>query len=35
MEVAMPNGYNGKILHVDLTMGELTVEEPKEPLADN
>ena len=26
----MPNGYNGKILHVDLTKGELTVEEPKE-----
>lgn len=24
----MPNGYNGKILHVDLTKGELTVEEP-------
>jgi aldehyde:ferredoxin oxidoreductase len=27
-EVAMPNGYNGKILHVDLTEGTLTVEEP-------
>ncbi len=26
----MPYGYNGKILHVDLTTGELTVEEPKE-----
>ncbi len=26
----MPNGYNGKILHVNLTKGELTVEEPKE-----
>ena len=26
----MPNGYNGKILHVDLTAGSLTVEEPKE-----
>ena len=26
----MPNGYNGKILHVDLTQGLLTVEEPKE-----
>ena len=26
----MPNGYNGKILHVDLTKGELTVEEPQE-----
>ena len=26
----MPNGYNGKILHVDLTSGALTVEEPKE-----
>lgn len=26
----MPNGYNGKILHVDLTKGELTVEEPPE-----
>src|SRR5512138_2548031 len=30
MEVAMPNGYNGKILHVDLTKGNLTVEEPNE-----
>src|SRR6266498_2896114 len=30
MEVAMPNGYNGKILHVDLTEGTLTVEEPDE-----
>src|SRR5512138_1341693 len=30
MEVAMPNGYNGKILHVDLTKGTLTVEEPSE-----
>jgi len=26
----MPNGYNGKILHVDLTKGELAVEEPLE-----
>jgi aldehyde:ferredoxin oxidoreductase len=26
----MPNGYNGKILHVDLTSGALTVEEPEE-----
>ena len=26
----MPNGYNGKILHVDLTNGVLTVEEPGE-----
>ena len=26
----MPNGYNGKILHVDLTQGSLTVEEPDE-----
>jgi aldehyde:ferredoxin oxidoreductase len=26
----MPNGYNGKILHVDLTKGSLTVEEPSE-----
>ncbi|MBK8616163.1 MAG: aldehyde ferredoxin oxidoreductase family protein [Anaerolineales bacterium] len=26
----MPNGYNGKILHVDLTKGTLEVEEPKE-----
>ncbi|HSB02605.1 MAG TPA: aldehyde ferredoxin oxidoreductase family protein [Anaerolineales bacterium] len=26
----MPNGYNGKILHVDLTKGSLTVEEPDE-----
>ena len=26
----MPNGYNGKILHVDLTAGSLTVEEPKD-----
>src|SRR5574338_1437988 len=26
----MANGYNGKILHVDLTKGELTVEEPDE-----
>ena len=26
----MPYGYNGKILHVDLTRGELTVEEPDE-----
>jgi aldehyde:ferredoxin oxidoreductase len=29
-EAAMPNGYNGKILHVDLTEGTLTVEEPDE-----
>ena len=26
----MPYGYNGKILHVDLTAGSLTVEEPPE-----
>ncbi|MBC8450573.1 MAG: hypothetical protein H8D78_22795 [Chloroflexi bacterium] len=26
----MPHGYNGKILHVDLTTGTLTVEEPSE-----
>jgi len=26
----MPYGYNGKILHVNLTTGELTVEEPQE-----
>jgi len=26
----MPNGYNGKILHVDLTQGTLRVEEPNE-----
>ena len=26
----MPNGYNGKILHVDLTKGMLEVEEPDE-----
>jgi aldehyde:ferredoxin oxidoreductase len=26
----MPNGYNGKILHVDLTKGSLTTEEPDE-----
>lgn len=26
----MPNGYNGKILHVNLTTGEMTVEEPPE-----
>lgn len=26
----MPNGYNGKIMHVDLTKGVLTVEEPQE-----
>lgn len=26
----MPNGYNGKILHVDLTRGALTVETPPE-----
>ena len=26
----MPYGYNGKILHVDLTTGSLTVEEPTE-----
>jgi len=26
----MPNGYTGKILHVDLTEGALTVEEPTE-----
>jgi aldehyde:ferredoxin oxidoreductase len=26
----MPNGYTGKILHVDLTKGSLTVEEPND-----
>jgi len=26
----MPSGYNGKILHVDLTQGELRVETPPE-----
>lgn len=26
----MPNGYNGKILHVDLTRGALKIEEPSE-----
>ena len=26
----MPHGYNGKILHVDLTKGKLEVEEPSE-----
>jgi len=26
----MPHGYNGKVLHVNLTAGELTVEEPEE-----
>ena len=26
----MPYGYNGKILHVDLTKGALTIEEPEE-----
>jgi aldehyde:ferredoxin oxidoreductase len=26
----VPNGYNGKILHVDLTYGVLTIEEPEE-----
>ena len=26
----MPYGYNGKILHVDLTTGNLTIEEPEE-----
>ncbi len=26
----MPNGYNGKILHVDLSSGSMTVEEPNE-----
>jgi aldehyde:ferredoxin oxidoreductase len=29
-EVTMPFGYNGKILHVNLTSGEMTVEEPPE-----
>src|SRR5215208_7881153 len=27
-EVVVPNGFNGRILHVDLTNGMLTVEEP-------
>jgi aldehyde:ferredoxin oxidoreductase len=26
----MPNGFNGKILHVDLTKGKIEVEEPEE-----
>lgn len=26
----MPNGYNGRILHVDLTKGSLNIEEPNE-----
>jgi aldehyde:ferredoxin oxidoreductase len=26
----MPNGYNGKILHVNLTTGDLTIEQPPE-----
>jgi aldehyde:ferredoxin oxidoreductase len=26
----MPKGYNGKILRVDLTSGEIKVEEPSE-----
>ena len=26
----MPNGYNGRVLHVDLTKGQLKVEEPDE-----
>jgi len=26
----MPHGYNGKLLHVNLTTGDLTVEEPEE-----
>ena len=26
----MPIGYSGKILHVNLTTGELTVEQPSE-----
>ena len=26
----MPNGYNGKILHIDLTTGQMSVEEPPE-----
>jgi aldehyde:ferredoxin oxidoreductase len=26
----MPYGYNGKILHVDLTTGDMTIEEPPE-----
>ena len=25
----MPNGYAGRILHVDLTLGKLTVEQPE------
>src|SRR5262245_11321161 len=29
-DVAMPQGYNGKIMHVDLTQDTLTVEEPDE-----
>ena len=26
----MPNGYNGKILHINLTTGEMDVEQPPE-----
>ena len=26
----MPNGYNGKVLHINLTTGQMTVEEPPE-----
>ena len=26
----MPNGYHGKILHIDLTAGTLEIEEPDE-----
>lgn len=26
----MPYGYNGKILHIDLTKGQLTIEKPPE-----
>jgi aldehyde:ferredoxin oxidoreductase len=29
-DIPMPHGYNGKILHVNLTTGDLTVEEPEE-----
>ena len=30
VERNMANGYTGKVLHVNLTKGELTVEEPEE-----
>jgi hypothetical protein len=30
----MPNGYTGKILHVDLTRAKLEIEEPIEWVGD-